>query len=52
MNIVFVNECAVDGCYKKNDGNGKQMCKKHQSAYECAEKIKAFYGKTVQKKTI
>jgi len=50
MNLVFVNECAVDGCYKKNVGKGKQMCKEHQAAYEKGDKLKAFYGKTVQKK--
>lgn len=52
MRIVFVNDCAVDGCYKKNLGNGKQMCKEHQSSYERGETLKAFYGKTVRKKTI
>lgn len=50
MKFIFVNDCAVDGCYKKNVGNGKQMCKEHQNAYERGEKLKAFYGKTVQKK--
>lgn len=50
MNVVFLNDCAVDGCKKKNVGKGKQMCKEHQAAYERGEKLKAFYGKTVQKK--
>lgn len=48
--MVFVNDCAVDGCTKKNIGNGFQMCKKHQEAYDRGDKLKAFYGKTVQKK--
>jgi len=48
--IVFVNDCAVDGCYKKNVGNRKQMCKKHQAAYERGEKLVAFYGRIVKKK--
>ena len=26
------------------------MCKKHQEAYDRGDKLKAFYGKTVQKK--
>jgi len=31
-------------------GNGKQMCKEHQSEYDAGVKLKAFYGKTIQKK--
>ena len=50
MNIVFVNECAADGCYKKNLEKGKQMCKEHQQMYEDGKSFKAFYGKTVLKK--
>ena len=50
MDVVFVNDCAVDGCGKKNMGKGKQMCKEHQAKYESGEKLIAFYGKTVQKK--
>lgn len=49
MNLVFVNECAVDGCYSKNE-KGKQMCPKHQQKYDAGEKLIAFYGNTVQKK--
>lgn len=49
MNVVFVNECAVDGCYSKNI-KGKQMCKEHQEKYDSGEILKAFYGRTVQKK--
>lgn len=48
--IVFINECAADGCFKKNIGKGKQMCKKHQQMYEDGIPFKAFYGKTVLKK--
>lgn len=48
-NVVFLKDCAVDGCYKKNMGKGKQMCREHQEAYNNGEKLKAFYGKTVQK---
>lgn len=51
MNIVFLNDCAVDGCYKKNQ-KGKQMCPLHQSKYEAGETLKAFYGKTVKKKDV
>ncbi len=47
--IIFITDCAVDGCYKKNIGNGYQMCKKHQADYEKGKKLKAFYGKSVQK---
>lgn len=50
VNYVFVNDCAVDGCNKKNIGQGKQMCEEHQAAYEKGEKLKAFYGNTVQKR--
>ena len=50
MDLVFVNDCAVDGCNKKNVGKGKQMCKEHQAKYEAGEKLVAFYGKTIQKK--
>jgi len=50
MNTVFVNDCAADGCYKKNLGKGKQMCKEHQQMYEEGKPFKAFYGKTVLKK--
>lgn len=45
--FIFVKQCAADGCYEKNLGNGKQMCKKHQQMYENGEPFKAFYGKTV-----
>ncbi len=51
MQTVFLNDCAVDGCYKKNQ-KGKQMCPKHQAKYEAGETLKAFYGKTVKKKYI
>lgn len=55
MKVVFLTECAADGCYKKNlnhkHKNGKQMCQKHEDMYERGEKFKAFYGKTVFKKT-
>lgn len=47
---VFVNDCAADGCYKKNLGKGKQMCKEHQQMYEDGKPFKAFFGKTVLKK--
>ena len=50
MKTVFMNDCAADGCYKKNLGKGKQMCKEHQQMYEEGKSFKAFYGKTVQKK--
>ena len=52
MNTVFLNDCAVDFCKEKNIGNGFQMCKEHQDMYDAGEKLKAFYGKTVQKKQI
>lgn len=50
MNIVFINDCAADGCYEKNIGNGKQMCKKHEEMYENGTPFNAFYGKRVLKK--
>ncbi len=52
MTIVFISDCAVDGCYEKNIGNGYQMCKAHQADYDQGKKLIAFYGKTVQKKII
>jgi len=51
MEIAFMNDCAADGCYKKNLGKGKQMCKVHQQMYEGGQPFKAFYGKTVLKKS-
>lgn len=50
MDIVFGNDCAADGCYKKNLGQGKQMCKEHQLMYDEGKSFKGFYGKTVLKK--
>lgn len=50
MKILFVNECAADGCYNKNLGNGKQMCKEHEEMYNKGIPFKAFYGKTLLKK--
>ena len=50
MKIVFVNDCAADGCNKNNIGNGKQMCAKHEAMYQKGEPFKGFYGKTVLKK--
>ena len=50
MEALFLNDCAADGCYKKNLGGGKQMCKEHQEMYEKGIAFKAFYGKTVLKK--
>lgn len=50
MTVFFMNDCAADGCYKKNIGEGKQMCKEHQKMYEDRKPFKAFYGKTVLKK--
>jgi len=48
MDIAFFHDCAVDGCYKKSI-KGKQMCRQHQAEYDSGKKLKAFYGKTVQK---
>jgi hypothetical protein len=50
MNIVFTNDCAADGCYKKNKGKGSQLCKNHQLMYDIGVSFKGFYGKTVLKK--
>lgn len=49
-NIVFVDDCAADGCKKKNIGGGKQMCAEHEKMYEDRIPFKAFYGKTVLKR--
>lgn len=49
MSIVFINDCAADGCKKRNIGNGKQMCQEHQDMYDNRIPFKAFYGKTVLK---
>ncbi len=48
-NVLFLNDCAVDGCYAKSV-KGKQMCKKHQQDYDNGAILIAFYGKKVQKK--
>lgn len=48
-NMVFIGECAVDGCYK-NSLKGFQMCESHQTSYDKGEILTAFYGKKVQKK--
>lgn len=50
MKVVFIKDCAADGCKKKNIGKGKQMCQEHEDMYENGIPFKAFYGKTVQKK--
>jgi hypothetical protein len=54
MKIIFMTECAVDGCYEKNTlkKDGKQMCIEHQKQYDEGVKLKAFYGKTVQKQIV
>lgn len=49
-NYVFLNDCAADGCRKKNIGGGSQMCKEHQKMYDKGIPFKGFYGKTVLKK--
>lgn len=48
--FVFPYDCAADGCYNQNMGDGKQMCKVHQKMYDEGKPFKAFYGKTVLKK--
>jgi len=50
MKTVFLEECAADGCYEKNIGDGKQMCKMHQEMYDTGIPFKAFYGRIVLKK--
>jgi len=50
VKIVFINDCAADGCYKKNLGSGKQLCAKHQKMYDDGVPFKAFYGKVLLKK--
>lgn len=49
MKVVFLEDCAADGCYKKNIGGGKQMCKEHEQLYNEGKPFKAFYGRTVLK---
>ena len=49
MKLIFLNNCAVDGCYKRSV-KGKQMCKEHQKMYDMGHRLTAFYGKVVQKK--
>jgi len=49
MDLIFLNDCAADGCKRKNL-KGKQLCKQHQDAYDRGERVKAFYGKTLLKK--
>lgn len=49
--MVFLNDCAADGCYKPSM-QGKQMCRKHQKMYDEGIAFKAFYGKTVKKREV
>jgi hemerythrin superfamily protein len=51
MRLIFLNDCAVDGCYKRNV-KGKQMCKEHQKMYDMGHRLIAFYGKVVQKQNL
>lgn len=51
MEIILLNNCAVDGCYKRSK-KGAQMCADHQFKYDNGRKLKAFYGKSVQKRAI
>ena len=50
MKVVFMKECAADGCYRMNLGNGRQLCDRHQRMYDGGIPFKGFYGKTVLKK--
>lgn len=47
--IIFLNQCCVDGCYKKRWGN-HGMCKKHQKEYEAFMILYINYGQKVQRK--
>ena len=49
MKMIFVNNCAADGCYNKNTGNGSQLCKRHKKMYEIGQRFKAFRGQTLLK---
>ena len=48
--MIFMEDCAADGCYNKNTGNGSQLCKKHKKMYDEGIPFKGFYGKTLLKK--
>ena len=48
MNICFINECAVDGCYKKHIIKNP-FCRVHLKRIEEGETLTAWYGKRVRK---
>jgi hypothetical protein len=48
METVIVNECIVDGCYRKHM-KGKGMCKDHQDMYDRGLCLSVNYGQKVKK---
>lgn len=51
MRIPFLEDCAADDCHNKNLGRGRQLCKEHQQMYDDRKPFKAFYGRTLLKKS-
>lgn len=49
MQIVLLNDCCVDGCYKKKIAKSA-FCKKHKKDYEEGKSLSVMYGKKIQKK--
>lgn len=49
MHIVFLNDCAADGCYRKKC-KGSMFCKKCKQRFDAAEEMSVGYGKKIQKK--
>lgn len=47
MNLVFINHCAADGCYKLRIKD-KAFCKEHEKQIQEGKTISAWYGKKVK----
>jgi|GEM_PF-3133934 hypothetical protein len=46
--IVFMNDCCVDGCYKKIM-KSSIFCKIHESEYQKGAELSVYYGKKIKK---
>jgi hypothetical protein len=47
MKIIFINQCCVDGCYKKRAKS--QFCKQHEKDLCAGKIISVNYGKKITK---
>jgi hypothetical protein len=48
INFSLMQECAVDGCYKKKI-NKRMFCKEHEKDFQDGKQLKCFYGKIIKK---